>query len=760
MTVDTEETRTVRFTAERAKFERELDEYYNTYPTDMSKVEAKMDRVSAEHPEWGPCRRKAIIYETAAELCPVKVFRHFPFFYELDTGLGRYRWGSHSSRCDGVGAWMYRQPRQRELEQRAGEQKSDWDMGLCHGPPVFDFDHHCPGYDNVLQKGAAGIMDQAQKRLARGDLDEQQRDFLRATIIGNRALIRIAERFAERAEAMAQAEEETHVRRRLVRMAETARRVPAGPAETFYEALCTIMFMRHVLGGIEGLGESIYGQLDRMLQPYLEADLAAGNLTMEEAEDLIRFFLAMTDVKCNIKEEPRETSTTVMIGGCDRDGTPVFNDITRMVIDAYRELGLVNPKLNARISTDHPDEYFDRLASLQSAGRNVLAVFNDDVVIEANVRMGKAPEDARLYVGGGCQENVLQNTEINSRASIYLNIAQVLLMGFFPEDWKSYTRPAGITPHRYAGAETYEEFRDRFLYNLEAVANHEISLRNATEKEGWWYNPCPAHSSTLDDCIENTTDMLDGGTRYAGASVSLIGAGTVVDSLRAVRQLVFEDRQVDIEEMSELLRSNFEGAEDLRLQAVNRVPKYGSDDPQVAQFAADVLADLARVTSGRPNTRGGRYEASMFVYRAFRMHGSKTGATPDGRRAGEPLSPGMSPSPEGMRRSGGLTAVLGALEPIDLADYPVVAVLDVKLPWADGGLAPEVIAAVIRRFLQVGGSVLQFNVVDPDVLKEAREHPERHGDLVVRVSGYSARFTTLPEQIQDEIMQRELARVQ
>jgi formate C-acetyltransferase len=416
----------------------------------------------------------------------------------------------------------------------------------------------------------------------------------------------------------------------------------------------------------------------------------------------------------------------------------------------------VNPKLNARISRRHPDEYFRRLAELNAEGRNVTAIYNDEVVIEANVRMGKAPRDARLYVGGGCQENVLQNTEINSRASIYLNIAQVLLMGFRPQNWKDYTELAGITPRPYAGAKSFQEVRERFLYNLRAVADREISLRNATEKEGWWYNPCPAHSSTMDDCIENARDMLDGGTRYAGASVSLIGAGTVVDSLRAIEQLVFREEQVGLEELADLLETDFEGAEDLRLRAVNQVPKYGSDDPETAGFAAGVLKDLASVTSGRPNTRGGAYEASLFVYRAFRGQGGKTGATPDGRRAGEPLSPGMSPGPEGMRRSGGVTAVLGALEPLELEDYPVVAVLDVKLPWSTAGTRPEVVEAMIRRFLEAGGSVVQFNVVDPEVLQDARKHPERHGDLVVRVSGYSARFTTLNEGIQDEIIEREL----
>jgi formate C-acetyltransferase len=750
----------MRFTEEYAQFEQELDEYYFTYPTDMSEVEAEMDRVSAAHPEWGPCRRKAIIYEVAAERCPIKVFRHFPFYYELDTGLSRYKWGSHRADLGGLGGWLMRQPKQMALKDRAAERLATawWELGLSSATPVFDFDHHCPGYDNVLRLGLNVIIAQAEDRLERG-VDERGRDFLDAVVIGNRALIRIAERFAEKAEGMAAREDDSLVRQRLEKMARMARRIPARPAGTFHEALNVILFMRQMLGGLEGLGQSILGHLDRMLGPYLERDLADGSITMEEAEDLIRFFLAMTDVKFNIREEPRETSTTVMIGGCDRDGAPVFNDVTRIIIDAYRKLGLVNPKLNARISPRHPDEYFERLAGLNAAGRNVVAVFNDDVLVEANRRMGKAVEDCRLYVSGGCQENVLQNTEINSRASIYLNLAQVFLMGFFPERWADYTGEGGIEPQTYDDAQSYPEFHRRFLGNLEAVVGERIAARNHTEKEGWWYNPCPLHSSALDDCIENARDMLDGGTRYAGASVSLIGVGTLVDSLRAVRHLVYERGEVTLQELAHVLETDFEGREPLRQYLVKRMPKYGTDDPEIRQFSARVFSDLARVGSGPPNTRGGRYEASVFVYRAFVWMGHRTGATPDGRRAGEPLSPGMGPSAFALAGNSTVGSVLAAIEPIDLAAYPVAAVLDLKLPWADTGLEPDIIESVIRRFLDVSGSVLQFNVVDPAVLQDAREHPEMHRDLVVRVSGYSARFTTLPEQIQDEIIQRQLNEV-
>ncbi len=491
-------------------FEREMDAFYATCPADVGEIIAEMERLDAENPHWGPCRRKAMIYETAARMCDVHVFRHYPFFYEIVSGRPRHDWGIR-----GLGGWLRTRPAQRELERRSIERQAPArEAGLLRGPSVLDHDHHCVGYDNVLAVGLNGLITRAEARLRRGVSDEQ-RDFLDAAVIGCRSLIALAGRFADTARLLAAEECDPGVRVRLERTARTGDRVPAEPPRTFHEALNTILFLREACGSLEGIGESILGHLDRMLAPYLRADLDAGRITLADARDGIDAFLAMTDVKFGIRREPRETSTTVVIGGCDRRGRPVFNDVTRLIVDAYRELGLVNPKLNARISREHPAEYFDLLADLAGRGRNVVAVFNDDVLIEANARMGKAVEDCRLYVGGGCQENVLQNTEINSRASIYLNLAQVFLMGFFPEAWRHYAEHAGITLQTYHGSESFADFRGRFLANLRAVTNDQIDARNATEAHGRWYSPCPLHSATLDDCLERAKDMNDGGTRYA-----------------------------------------------------------------------------------------------------------------------------------------------------------------------------------------------------------------------------------------------------
>ena len=741
------------FFTERPLFEAELDNHYAGYPSDLSALERDLQELGAQNPDWPPPRRKAAGYQILSQRCPVHVFRHFPFYFELDVGKPRHDLGS-----GGVGAWMTRTPVGADL-RTAG---SAWwapchEIGLAHGWPVLDDNHHTLGYDHVLRHGLHGLIAQARARLdARPTA--KQRAFLEAAIAGNQALIAIANRFAARASDMAVAEGDPDIRRRLERMAAAACRVPAGPPETFYEALNTILFMREVTQSLEGNGISVFGHLDRMLGPYYQADRASGRTTREEASDLLCFFLAFSDVRFGMRRAEHHvgTNTTVGIGGCDAEGNTVFNDVTRMIVEAYLEARLVDPKLNARISRDHPEQYFDLLSRVTASGSNSLCIFNDQVVIEANVKTGKARSDCRLYVGGGCQENVLENCEVNSRATMYLNLAQVFLMGFSPETWSFLAQRDGIRFSTYEEAPDFEGFYRAFLENLERVVNAHIDQRNRTEGEGGRYNPCPLHSSTLNDCIETGLGMMEGGARYNVGSVSLTGIGTLIDSLWAIRHVVFEQQRATLDGLAHMLAINFEGEEAFRQYLIHRVAKFGQEDPTVQGFSARVFADLARVASGRPNTRGGRYEASLFAFRSFTSMGEKTAATPDGRRAGEHLSPGMSPSSLALGQECSIGQVLDALEPLDLTDYPVVAVLDVKLPASPRSYPPELLVPLFRRFLVSGGSVLQANCVDPALLLEAKAHPERHPDLVVRVSGYSAYFDTLSPAVQDEVIARTL----
>jgi formate C-acetyltransferase len=751
MTKETEDS-VPRFEDERVAFEDELTAYYDKPVLDISAWEHELHEESRAHPGWSPFRRKVLGYRFMAENCPVHVFRHCPFAFEINTGRTRRDLGT-----GGLGGWLKREPFGRRLR----ESSNAWwipcrESGLSTGWPVLDDNHHTIGYGKVLQHGLRGLIRQAESHLSEVTTPAE-RDFLEAAVEGNRALIRIAGRLADDARASAALEPDATLRRRLEDVADMVSRVPAAPATTLYEALNTLLFIFHVVQSIEGNGISVFGHVDRLLIPYYEADVQSGRLNEAQARDLIGRFLAVSDVRYGMRSDnppPAGTNGTVTLGGCDRDGTAVFNPLTRMLLEAHRDLGLIDPKINARISAAHPPACFELLAECIVAPDNTLSVFNDDVVIPANARMGKAVEDCRVYVGGGCQENVLEECEINSRATIYLNLLSVFLSGFFPEKWRWFFGRAGTAPVRYEECASWEELYGAFLRNLKIVVDAHIDERNRTEREGWRYNPCPLHSSMLDDCLAQRKDMMAGGCRYSFGSVSLAGIGTLVDSLLAVKILVFDQGEISLSELRRMLETDFEGAEAFRERLANRVAKFGHEDPSISEFSAQVFADVARVTSGKPNSRGGCYEPSLFSFRSFVKLGEKTGATPDGRRDGHYLSPGMSPSVLALGQHASVGQVLSSLEPLNMKDYPVVAVLDLKLPATPGGLPSSALVAVLRRFLASGGSVLQINCVSQDTLTEARAHPERHPDLVVRVSGYSSVFVRLPEAIQDEIIDR------
>lgn len=744
------------FVEERAVFEKELETYFSAPTLDIGSWERDLHALSSEHPQTSPFLRKVLGYSFMAEHCPVHIFRHCPFYFELNTGRHRTDLGT-----GGLGGWFKREPFGQSLTASSGL----WwgpcgEHGLSRSWLVLDDNHHTVSYEKVLRQGLRGVIAEAEREMIRAGSDKE-RAFLQAAIAGNQAMIGVAERFAAEADRLLAVETEPPIRRRLQRIAATARRVPAGPADSFYEALCVILFVFHVLQSLEGNGISVFGHVDRLLSPYYDHDIEAGRLTRVEAQELVSFFLAISDARYGLRkpENPWHVGTngTITLGGCKRDGTPIFNEVTRLMIETHHELGLIDPKLNARISMQHPMEYFDLLADCVVSGSNTLAIFNDDVVISANVKSGKALEDSRQYVGGGCQENVLENCEINSRATMSLNLLNVFLMGFFPERWAFFFDQSGVETGSYTGCVTFKAFLDVFLGNLRTVIGAHVAERNRTEREGLNFNPCPLHSSMLDDCLASHLDMMEGGCRYSAGSLSLTGIGSLVDSLFSVKTSVYDRAMVSLDDLSRMLATDFKGEEVFRNLLAHRIAKFGQEEDTIRAFSAEVFAEVAQTSSGLRNSRGGRYEASLFAFRSFMDFGTKTGATPDGRHAGDPLSSGMSPSLISTGHRTSIGQILGALEPLDLTLYPVVAVLDVMLPAVRGGLSSKAVVPVIRRFLTAGGSVLQINCVDPDMLKDARIHPEQHPDLVMRVSGYSSVFVRLGESIQDEIISRTVA---
>lgn len=738
-----------QFGKEYDAFRQELDDYYAAYPTDVSALEQELDEKSRLQPQAGAMEKKTWIYELAAEKCRVKLFRHCPFYFEVDTGAPRNLAGSCFPPIPGLGSWLMRRDTSG-LEQEFQNWIAPYvQEDALNSTMYVDCAHHAMGVGNVLRYGLRGLQRQAQARL-QTETDVEKQTFLRCVIRAEDAVMRLCARFADEAERLCGTERDPVVQARLARIAISARRCPAEPAETFFEALNTMLLLKELGNGLESMGFAILGHVDRVLAPYYARDVQLGRLTAAQAQELVYWFCAMTDAKWDLSQALYGTNTAMSIGGCDENGTPVFNDITRWVLQCYLDCGLINPKVQARFAPDAPEEYYQLVAQLAASGRNVLSVFNDRTIIAAQMRMGKQEADARLYLNGGCQEVLLADTEVNSRATCYLSPCRYLEMMLEPDGTVFFDREH-IVSYDVLAAPDFETFYHRVMRNLTMIVNAVAWHYNGFEKRWAAYNPCPFFSSTITGCIEKAQDVSQGGAIYNNSGFALVGLADFIDSLYAIKEAVYEQKRYTLAELTAMLRKNYEGCELDRLYLQNKIPKVGADTAQMNAFVRRVTQDIAESISWMPNGRGGRYEASIWSFYGYEWMKAHCGALPDGRLRGQSLSRGLNPSE---RTPAELSAILHTMDGVDYAQFPQSAVAYFCMPVSLADDNVQICASLIRCFLACGGSAVDFDVLDSAAIADALEHPERHQQLVIRVCGYSARFVDLSREMQLEIAGR------
>ncbi len=751
---------------------RELKAYYDglrhdcieqndAYVRRRDRIFAAMDAFESANPSVHPCLLKARLHEEIARACEPVVFRYSPFFFEMGVRPAE-SWGTPNGWS--AGSWMLlrRDHRVQHSEQmrwinyfRAHNEASP--VKLWNIWNVFDYDHHCLGYTKLLRVGIDGVLAEIGAARAAAASTEPA-PFLEAAERSCRALLAIAERFAERARQMLAAEQDPVARQCLARIAESAGHVPARPPRTFHEGLAMLWFLREATASLEGIGISVLGHLDRLLIDLYRADLDAGRLTEAEASELLTLWMLPTDIKFHVADNSwPETSTTMELGGCDADGHGVYNELTRLILDTHRRERLLNPKPNCRISAEAPQAFLMQIAEAALAGHNNFALLNDDVLIPACVRAGKRIEEARLYVNGGCQETIVEGVEHSAGAYYYFNLARAFDLCLRPIDRQPghelLPEAEQHLPLPVTASGTFEDFYGAVLERVLALLRLGAGWVRDLGRQAPELQPCPLFSATLDGCIESGKDYTAGGARYNPSGLCPVGFGTVVDSLAAIRCAVFEDAWLSLEELNRALASDWAGHEALRTRLV-ALPKFGHDDPVTNALAGRLAADLATFARSLENERGGRFQASLFVYYMFLRMGAQVRATPDGRHQGEMLSQGVAPGR--IRPPQNLTDVFRSLSHIDFVDLPGNAVLDVQLP-AGGRVQPEQLVAAIRTFAALNGPTLQLNCVSPDILRQAQCHPEQHRDLIVRISGLSAHFVALTREVQNEIIGRTLA---
>ncbi len=584
---------------------------------------------------------------------------------------------------------------------------------------------------------------------------------LRAMAIAAGAMIRFAGRHAEKALAMAAREANPERRKELERIAEVCRRVPAHAPRDFWEALQAYWFVHvGVVSELNTWDSFCPGRFDQHLYPFFKHDLECGKLTREDARELLECLW----VKFNNQPAPPKVGVTaaesgtytdfanINNGGLKPDGSDGVNDLTYLILDVIDEMRLLQPSSNLQLSKKSPDRFLKRGLEIVRKGWGQPSIFNADAVVEELIRQGKSIEDARCGGTSGCVETGTFGKEAYILTG-YFNLPKVLEITLNNGTDPRTGKKIGVETGDPRGFQTYGELFSAFREQLHHLIDVKVRGNNVIERLYATYMPAPLLSILIDDCIANGRDYNDGGPRYNTTYIMGVGPGTCTDALAAICHHVFDRRDISMPELLDALAANFEDHERTRLLLWNKSPKYGNDDDCADGILSDVFNAFYDEINGRPNTKGGSYRVNYLSTTCHVYFGSVTGATPDGRRAGEPLSDGISPVQGADRK--GPTAVLKSAARMDHLRTGGTLLNQKFTPKVlEGQNGIDQLAHLVRAYFKLDGHHIQFNVVTAETLRDAKAHPEKHRDLIVRVAGYSDYFCDLTEALQDEIIAR------
>ena len=666
-------------------------------------------------------------------------------------------------------------------------------------------------YEEVLAIGYEGIMAKAQAELDKcqvGDEDYARRShFLNAVILSCQAVIEYAQRYAALAEKMA-AECDNPVRKEELHIiAMNCSRVPAKGANGFYEACQSFWFVQQLIQ-LESSGHSISpGRFDQYMYPYYKKDLDNGNITREFAQELMYCIW----VKLNDLNKCRDAASAegfagyslfqnLIAGGQNKDGEDVTNDLSVMSIQASMHVHLPQPSLSVRVWNGSPHEFLIKAAELTRTGIGLPAYYNDEVIIPSLQNRGLSLEDAREYNIIGCVEPQKAGKTDGWHDAAFFNMCRPLELVF--SNGMDKGELVGIQTGDVAGMTTFEEFYDAYKKQMEYCISLLVNADNAIDVAHAERCPLPFLSCMVDDCMKRGMSVQEGGAVYNFTGPQGFGIANMADSLYAVRQLVYRDKKISMEELKEALAWNYGKGMDAQTAAdmtasvlkemerrgqvidektaasvlqtilnmkpteqqkaryeeihhlIDQVPKFGNDIPEVDYFARDVAYTYTRPLQNYRNPRGGQYQAGLYPVSANVPLGGQTGATPDGRYAHTPVADGVSPSAG--KDVNGPTAAATSVSRLDHFIVSNGTLFNQKFhPSALAGREGlEKFVALIRSYFDQKGMHVQFNVVDRDTLLDAQKNPEKYKHLVVRVAGYSALFTTLSRSLQDDIIRR------
>lgn len=631
-------------------------------------------------------------------------------------------------------------------------------------------EQRAPGHtvldDKIYHKGMLGFKRDIDDTIERLDFLNDpnalaKRDQLKAMSISCDAVILFAQRHADMAEQLAAQTTDPNRRAELEKIAEVCTHVPANAPRNFHEALQYYWFCHlAVITELNGWDSFNPGHLDQHLLPFYDRGLAEGTLTKESARELVECFF----IQFNNHPAPPKVGVTaaesgtftdfanINIGGLLPDGSDAVNEISHILLDIVEDMHLLQPSTNIQLSRKNPDSFLKHALRVVRCGHGFPSIFNADAVVAEQLRQGKSLEDARAGGCSGCVEVGAFGKEAYILTG-YFNLVKVLELtlhnGVDPMTGKQLGLQTGPAELFGSYEQLFEAFRRQLAYFLDIkIAGNRIIERHYAERM-----PAPFLSVIIDDCIAKGLDYNAGGARYNNTFIQFVGLGSITDCLSAIKDLVFDSRQVRMEDLVAAMDRDFVSDEPLRQRLLNRTHKYGNDDDNADELMIDVFNSCFEMVDGRPDTRGGQYRIEMLPTTCHIYFGQVTGAMPDGRKAHQPVSEGISPVQGADRR--GPTAVVKSAAKMDHIKSGGT-LLNIKFAPAlvadDRGI--DNWASLVRGYFKMDGHHVQFNVVTAETLRKAQANPQEHRDLIVRVAGYSDYFCDLSVELQNEIIAR------
>ncbi len=607
-----------------------------------------------------------------------------------------------------------------------------------------DYDHVVPDWKSIMELGFKGIIERAdayrEKHIATGSITDEMTAFFDGIKIQYFAIIDLIDRMYQTACSLSF--------EKAPEIAACLKNLRDGRPTCFYEALQLIYLYFIISESVDSYQvRSLGNGLDQTLYEFYRNDLSSGKYTKEDIRHYLSYFLLQWSSIGNYWGQP------FYMGGTNADGNTKYNELSYLILDVYDELDIYNPKIQLKINRNTPDEILNKAFDMVRRKNASIVFCCEPAMIKAIQGYGATYEEALHFDIRGCYETGVRANEVSSTSG-YINAAKAVEYVFTNGFDTALGKQIGLKTGELSQIQTFDNFYFAFLKQWENLIEKSMKITNDAERFLSFVNPSTMYSATIESSLKNGKDGYGGGVKFNNNAMLNCAFASAVDSIMAVKEFVFDKKQVSLDTLADILKNNWEGNEVLRLKIKKSPHKYGNGDALTDTYAEAMASYFTNKVNNVPNGRGGVYKACFHSARAFVIQGEKTGALPDGRKAGEELSKNASAVP-GMDKNG-VTALIKSAIKTCPSRFHESCCVDIMLhPSAvKGEEGLQILKGVLMTYLDKGGQSIQFNIFNTETFRDAQKNPEKYKNLQVRVCGWNTLWNNMSQKEQDTYILR------